>query len=75
MPYNKINYLQKVVAVNEIFIKYAAKGLSNEYIYNNYIKSVFFISRTTFYNYLSIPYKKELKQIETQNHLINSNDI
>ena len=69
MPYNKINYLQKVAAVNEIFIKYAAKGLSNEYIYNNYIKNVFFISRTTFYNYLSIPYKKELKQIETQNQL------
>ena len=66
MPYNKINYLQKVAAVNETFIKYTAKGLSNEYIYNNYIKSVFFISRTTFYNYLSIPYKKELKQIETQ---------
>lgn len=35
MPYNKINYLQKVAAVNETFIKYTAKGLSNEYIYNN----------------------------------------
>lgn len=64
MAYNKNNYLLRVKEVNETYNKYALKGYFNEYIYANFIKDRFHISRTTFYNYLTIPYKRQLKQIQ-----------
>lgn len=59
--YNKKYYLNRVRAVNEIYKKYNAKGYNNEWIFKNLIKDRFFISRSTFYLYLTIPYKKELE--------------
>lgn len=69
MAYNRFNFLQRVKEVNEIYLEYSSKGVFNEYIYINYIKDRFHISRTTFYNYLSIPYGKELKQIQAQKEM------
>jgi len=51
-------FLEKVGQVNEIYLDQKAKGLSNEEIYRRFIKHRFFISRNTFYNYLTIPYKQ-----------------
>ena len=64
MAYNRKNLLEKVKAVNEVYIEHSARGVSNEYIFNNYIKNRFYISRTTFYEYLTIPYMVELRKIE-----------
>lgn len=64
MAYNKNNYLLRVKEVNETYKEYALKGYFNEYIYANFIKDRFHISRTTFYNYLTIPYERQLKQIQ-----------
>lgn len=61
MAYNRYNFLQKVKEVNDIYIKYSSKGVGAEYIYNTYIYPSYKISRTTFWNYLNIPYEKELK--------------
>lgn len=61
MAYNRYNFLSRVKEVNEIYVKYSSKGVFTEYIFNTYIKDVYKISRSTFWNYLSIPYEKELK--------------
>lgn len=66
MAYNKNNFLQRVKEINEVYKEYASKGLFNEYIFKNYIRDRFHISRATFYNYLTIPYEKELKRIQQQ---------
>lgn len=61
MAYNRYNFLIRVKEVNEIYIKYSSKGVNAEYIFKTYIYPAYKISRTTFWNYLSIPYEKELK--------------
>ena len=66
MAYNKNNFLQRVKEINEVYKEYASKGWFNEYIFKNYIRDRFHISRATFYNYLTIPYEKELKRIQQQ---------
>jgi len=64
MAYNRKMFLKKVQKVNEVYLEYANKGISNKYIFENYIQDQFCISIATFYNYLTIPYVSELKQIE-----------
>lgn len=76
MAYNSKNYLLKVKDVMEIYKEYQKKGYSNIWIYRNHIKERFKISVSTFYNYMCIPYERELmkfedkeKDIETKKHL------
>lgn len=61
-----INYLNSVKEVNEIYLFYHLKGVCNEYIYKTYIQDKFYISRSTFYNYLAIPYKQLIEQAKTK---------
>ncbi len=56
--------LKKIRDVNEIYVKLNAKGLSNEYIYKHYIRERFYISRATFYEYLTIPYKSMERKLQ-----------
>ena len=64
--YNRRNFLLKVKKVNEIYLEHSKRGVFVEYIFRNYIKNQFFISRTTFYEYLSIPYLKELEELDVK---------
>ncbi len=64
MAYNRKNFLLRVKEINEVYKEYASKGWFNEYIFNNYIRDRFHISRATFYNYLAIPYSRLLLDVE-----------
>ncbi|MCM1035552.1 MAG: hypothetical protein NC038_05590 [Paludibacter sp.] len=64
MSYTKKYFLQRVKAVNEVYLKCHKQGMFNEYIYQHHIKWQFHISRSTFYEYLTIPYAAQLKEIE-----------
>lgn len=64
MAYTKKYYLNRVREVNEVYVEQSRHGLSNEYIYRNFIRYRFNISRSTFYNFLTIPYASELRKIE-----------
>ncbi|MDR2009226.1 MAG: hypothetical protein LBQ22_01940 [Bacteroidales bacterium] len=66
MAFSRKFLLKRVKEVNEIYMNHSKRGLSNEYIYRNYIRNVFHISRSTFYEYLTIPYAKEIKEIENK---------
>ena len=62
--YNRKNFLLRVERVNEVYLEHARRGVFVEHIYRNHIKDQFLISRSTFFTYLSIPYKKELEELE-----------
>lgn len=63
MAYTRENYLDRVKKVNETYRVFSVKGIPNETIYREYIKGQFNISRSTFYQYLTVPYAAELKKI------------
>lgn len=64
MAYIKKYFLNRVREVNEVYIEQHRRGLSNEYIYRNFVRDRFHISRSTFYDFLTIPYAAELRKIE-----------
>jgi hypothetical protein len=64
--YNRKNYLARVRRVNEIFLEHSRRGVFTEHIYRLHIRDRFFISRSTFYVYLTIPYERELERLEVQ---------
>lgn len=66
MAYTKKYFLKRVKEVNEVYLEQYQRGLFNEYIYEHYIKHKFHISRSTFYEYLTIPYASQLRQLEQQ---------
>ena len=64
MAYTRKYFLNRVREVNEVYLEHHKRGVFNEFIYKNYIKSRFHISRSTFYEYLTIPYAAQLKEVE-----------
>ena len=62
MAYNR-RYLEKIMSVQKIWTDYRAKGSTTEWIYNNLIEPHYYISRSTFYGYLTVPAKKMLKEL------------
>jgi len=66
MAYRRENYLNRVKKVNEVYIPLARKGIPNETIFREHIQRQFDISRSTFYEYLTIPYTTELEKIRSK---------
>ena len=64
MAYTRRYLLNRIKEVCEIYLREAKRGVNNEFIYDNYIRDRFHISRSTFYEYLAVPYEKELKELD-----------
>lgn len=64
MAYNRKNFLLRVKEICEIYKRESEKGIFTEYIYAHFVQQQYHISRSTFYEYLTIPYERELKKIE-----------
>lgn len=71
MAYSKRNFLKRVKKVNEVYLEHAKKGMFHRHIYDNFIKDAFNISRSTFYEYLAIPYKTLIKELDEQEEKFN----
>ena len=63
MAFSRKNMLLRVKEVNELYIEKSKIGLSTEFIYRTFIAPRFHISRSTLYEYLAIPYERQLKEI------------
>ena len=63
MAFSRKNMLFRVKEVNELYVEKAKIGLTTEFIYRTFIKPRFHISRSTLYEYLAIPYDRQLKEI------------
>jgi hypothetical protein len=64
MDKNRINYLRRVVEVQNITLEHTRRGISQVWVYNNVIYPRFFISLKTFYRWLGEPAKRELAELE-----------
>jgi hypothetical protein len=60
MSYSKRNLLKKIIEIQNIVIKEHKRGLSQKWIFENFIEKVYFISYSTFNCYMSRNAKKEL---------------
>jgi hypothetical protein len=67
MAYNKKNYYERIVDIQNIVKEHQKKGATLIWIYNNQIKETYRISYSTFSNYLGISAAKELKKINKKN--------
>jgi hypothetical protein len=65
MAYNNKNFLKKVLEIQEIYLRYNARGHSGTWIYDNLIAPNYHISRRTLTNYLAINARKELREAAT----------
>jgi hypothetical protein len=63
MPYNKRLFYTKVIEIQDLYLRYKEEGVTNEYIYDRYVRTVYFISKKTFYTYLGINAKNEIKKL------------
>jgi len=75
MAYNRKNILQRIIDIQTIYLQHKDQGVTGEFIYNRYIHPVYRISRKTFYNYLGINAKKELKDLEAGIQNQNQNQL
>lgn len=67
----RINFLKKVVAVQECYLEHKKEYNTTRYVHREYIAPTFFISIRTLYQYLGINAKRELRQLteeEPQNN-------
>lgn len=67
MAYNKKNYYERIVDIQDIVKEHQRYGATLIWIYNNQIKETYRISYSTFSNYLGISAAKELKKINKKN--------
>jgi hypothetical protein len=65
MAYQRKNYLEKIVEIQTIALKYNKQGLFYKEIYHTYIEKQYHISKRTFDSYLGINAKKELRDLNT----------
>lgn len=63
----RINYLKKVREIQNITLEHTMRGASQKWVYDNYIKESYFISLGTFYMYMGINAKRELKELQNEN--------
>ena len=63
MAFSRKNLLLRVKEINELYLEKAKIGLSTEFIYRTFIKPRYHISRSTLYEYLTIPYERQLREI------------
>lgn len=66
MAQNRKYILYRIIRIQELFLLLRNKGLSGEMIYRLHIENQFGISRRTFYNYLALNARRELKEIEPE---------
>lgn len=61
MPYRNVNRLRRIIEIQNITLEYTKKGMTQEWVYRNIIYPRFYISRMTYYRYLSEPAKREIR--------------
>ena len=66
MAYNKENYLKKVAEVQAIYTEKKKSGATDVFIFNNYIKDEYYISKKTFWNWLGVNVKMEQSKLPSQ---------
>lgn len=67
MAYSKENRLQRIIDIQELYMKHSKNHegcASDAWIYENLVKPVYRISLRTFYTYLGTNAKREIKELQ-----------
>lgn len=64
MAYNRENLLEKIIEIQDIVLEYKAKDVPQAVIYRKYIAEKYYISYSTFNNYLAINARAQLKAMQ-----------
>lgn len=62
--YHNRNFYTKVQAMQAEYLRHRNSGYSEMYVYRKFIYPRFFISRSTFYNWLAINPARELERLK-----------
>lgn len=66
MGYNRVNFLRRVIDIQNIYLRERERGATGEWVYRNLVAPVYHISKSTFQKYMSINAKRELHEIESK---------
>lgn len=64
MGYNRRNILKRIIEIQEITLEHTRRGVSQKWVYEHVIYPRFYISSATYYNYLAVNAKAELRKLE-----------
>lgn len=64
MAYNRKNILKRVIEIQSLTLEQTNRGVTQEWVFNNIVFPTYLISRATYYRYLGMNAKKQLKEIE-----------
>jgi hypothetical protein len=60
------NRLKRIVDIQDITLKYKKQGVTQKFIFENYIYPVYFITEVTYYRYLGTNAKLLLRKLEKE---------
>ena len=66
MAYNRRNILNKIVEIQNLTLDHTSRGVTQVWVFEHIIQPRFFISVSTYYNYLNINAKTKLKEYEKE---------
>jgi len=66
MAYNRRNILKRIVEIQNLTLEHTSRGVTQVWVYEHVIQPRFFISVSTYYNYLNINAKRILNDSEKQ---------
>ena len=69
MSYNRRNILQRQIDIQNLVLEHKARGVTQEWVFENIVFPTYRISRRTFYAYLCSPAKADLKKLQTAEKL------
>ena len=69
MAYNKRNFYLKIIEIQDVVLRGQRRGDSQKEIFYREIEKNYFISMRTFYTYLDINAKAELKKLDEQERI------
>ncbi|MFV0507466.1 MAG: hypothetical protein ACK5L5_12330 [Bacteroidales bacterium] len=56
--------LKKIIEIQEITLRETARGVTQAHVYREYIKDVYFVSKSTYDRYLCLNAKSHLAKLE-----------
>ena len=68
MAYNRRNILKRIVEIQNLTLEHTSRGVTQVWVFDHIIQPRFFISVSTYYNYLNINAKKLLNEAEKKSN-------
>jgi len=65
MAYNRENFLRRVIDIQDITLQHTQRGVTQKYVYENYIKDQFRICKSSFDKYMCLNARRELRTLKT----------